>query len=602
MKNRSIGVALLAFFFALVPRISKATPPDMTAWLTGHPEIASALVFEFPDQIPTLPGNPPAPRTIPSLWSQKLSPMTSVSPLSNQVRVTQATDSSPAAYAGTSCPAPIDLPSPGKTLQWCQWPESYRQRLKNYFETYWTWMETAWPLYEQYRASGFTVKPAGFDERFGSNIDPETGTEPGSLPFSTELMKDMFTHVLYQPAPVIDLYLKTTAFQLVMDMGPYLPWRLNGYSAVDLSVILDGRRLFQYFPAGSKPWGGQQTVDKEGYNATYAIPAPPLVLMKFLFREAMLRNTRFDTVSRLLEWERFNLQHTMGSPQTLTGECGKEYAEVYWGTKGNQLLARILHGTVMACRLVPQPGESTSPYYNTTLTHYTGGCGTTAGINHRVMRQINIPAEPVAFSHGQIRFVVEKAPFEQMINELGPQLPAEPVIDDGVPRLLKTSTFIRDLAWDVPQGVKQPINILEKPRSPALSSAYLDHNDNPYGMKSFPEIPVREALIPERTYETWFAAPPASLTDEEESAYRSAHNKRVSLRPVQLLIAKLPIYLFQYFCWKEDEGKPHEQSEMYQQYFESSYSPTELENTGFWTRFEQKFDELGGCESIPPLW
>lgn len=592
MSLRATALALLLF---VSPLSASAAAPDVDSWLIQHPNVASAIVWEFPDVIPD-PPNRAGVNTGRSPWRI----VSSRTP-----GAVKTAEPAPAFPEGWSCPIPFDSPEPGKILTWCQWPESYRQRMKGYFQTYWNWMETSWPLYQQYRDGGFAVKPAGFDERFASSVDPETSAEAALLPFSAQVMKDMYTHVLYEPAAAVDLYLKTTALQLVLEIGSFVDWKLGDYDAGDLSVVLDGRQLFRYFPSGSSPWGGQQTVDKEGYDAAVVLPAPPLLLMKFLMREGILRTTRFETVARLLEWER-NLQHTMGTPQTLTGACGKEYGEVYWGTKSVQPLDRILNGTVMACPLVPQPGATTSGYYNTALTRYTGGCGTTGGINHRVMRQINVPAEMVAFGHGQIRFVVEKAPFEQMLNELEPLLPAEPAIDDGLlhpsSSSMESQSVLKKFSAGIPIAQDRSATVtVTKLSSSKLANAYLDHNDDPYGMKALTDIPVKEALIPEAVYHRWFAQPPDWLTDEQEAVYRAAHGKRVSLRPTQLRIARLPLYLFQYYCWKQDAGKPHEQTETYKQFFQD-YTPPELEATGFWTRFDQKLEELGGCEELPPMW
>ncbi|HKY63344.1 MAG TPA: hypothetical protein VJR29_08000, partial [bacterium] len=459
--------------------------------------------------------------------------------------------------------------------------------------------------------SGFSQKPARLDELLASNLDPDTGTLPQPLPFAATLMKDNYTHVLYEPGATFDLYLKTLAMQLALELGSFLPWSFSDYRASDLAVLLDGRQMFRYFPAGSAPWGAPGTVEDEGYDAAGSTPAPPLVAMKFLLRQGVLRNNRWETLGQWLEWERNKLQHTLGSPQSLTGECGKEFHEVYWGTKGAQPAAFILHGTAMACALVPVPGSGSTqePTFNPAVKHYTGGCGTTGALNHRMMRQLNIVAEPVAFTHGQTRFAVERTPFQAMLDALEPLLPAEPAIDDGLSTLSSSLAGLA-VASKIPglgsngesRNVPSPLFTTSFTPGSGLLNAYIDHNDNPYGMTKLPEAAMPEALIDETTYRRWFPEPPPNLSGEQRSQFFSAHNKRVSLRPTQLRIAKIPLHTMQYYCWKQDAGKPHGETETYEQFFAGTYTVEELESTGFWQRLEQKLNEAGGCEGLPPMY
>jgi len=239
------------------------------------------------------------------------------------------------------------------------------------------------------------------------------------------------------------------------------------------------------------------------------------------------------------------------------------------------------------------------------LKHYTGGCGGTGAASHRVLSLINIPAEPVAFTHGQIRFVVERAPLEQMLNVVEPLLPPEPAIDDGLPLTLSAKLALPQSSDRTALSSSRTLvnsAIAVNPRA-NLASAYLDHNDDPYGMVANPEIPVKEALISKATYKRWFKQAPEGLSEEQHTKYINAHDERVSLRPVQLEIARLPLHMFQYYCWKQDAGKPHGETETYEQYFASKYTVEELEATGFWQRFEQKLnDQYAGCEGVPPMW
>lgn len=113
-----------------------------------------------------------------------------------------------------------------------------------------------------------------------------------------------------------------------------------------------------------------------------------------------------------------------------------------------------------------------------------------------------------------------------------------------------------------------------------------------------PEIGIREALIDETTFRRWFPEMPSGFTDQQKADFRELHDRRVGFRVTQLRIARLPLKLFEQYCLKQDAGKPREQTELYKNYL-ADYSPAELESTGFWKRFDQKFEELGGCEGLP---
>lgn len=594
--------SFLVFCLFLWPLGLRAAPPDLTSWLYQHPEVSGKIVWEFPDTIPELPATAQVkPRSL-SGWLNTASRSAPV--LSNRptLEAAEGISTSPSSCAGASCPIPQDLDSsPGKVLQWYYWPLEYKDRLQAYFRNYWAWMETSAALYRQFQQGGYSQKPAGFEERFGTKLDPETGAPAVPLPFAAQVFKDQYTHVLYDPAATVDLFLKNIALQLVLELGDFVPWKFADYKAEDLSVLLDGRYLFRYFPAGSHPWTGSQTVDKEGYDADGILSTAPLATMSFLLNEGLVRETRFETVSQFLEWQRSRLEHTMGNQQSLVGECGKEYGEVYWGVKGAKLVSHLAFGTVMACPLVPQPNSDyPSTVYSPNLKHYTGGCGATGYFIHRVLRLANIPAEPVAFTHGQARFVVERAPYEQMMGALEPALPAEPAINDGLPVY---SGSVKAIPQSSALSASSSSSRTAAPKkyvqaSTALVDVYLDHNDNSYGMKSMPEVPVREALVSQDTYRRWFKPPPEHLSSEQRTTYMSAHNKRVSLRPLQLRIARMPLHTADYFCWKEDAGKPYAETQTYRQFFEGTYTPEELAATGFWQRLEQQIVSLGGCEAI----
>lgn len=519
-----------------------------------------------------------------------------------------------------SCPAFHDLPTPGKSLMWCQWPEAYRNKLAAYFDFYWDWMEDSWPLYRQYKESGFKQKPSGFEERFGSTLDPETGSEPGTLPFASVLVtktsneKD-YHYVLFDPAATFDLYLKITAFQLVLDRGSFLNWKLDDYDPADLSVLLDGRRLFQYVPAGTRSFGPSDPPwEKEGYWASFQVPASPLVLMKFLLRKALLRESRFETVSELFEWERRHLIHGSSDTYERVGGCDDDPNEIRWGFKGQPPVTSILHGRPLTCTDPPMGYDGVLSPHEIHPDHNIQGCITSGPLREKVLRQLNVAAENFCFEggHCSTRFVVERVPLERMLARVEASLPFEPDIDQK-PTLSgwKESLFPEaDLSLSTggsglrlePTGkiteTKLQLSFPEgRRKGDSLANAYLDHNDNPYSLWGEWEIPVQEVLFSETTFRRWFPEIPEGLTQEQEQPLIDAQQKRIGLRFNQLIIDRLPLSLFQMYCYSKDYEKPRDQMSSIEYKY---YSPEELEKMGFWTRFYQKYEELGGCETIPP--
>ncbi|HEX5037310.1 MAG TPA: hypothetical protein VFX30_09160 [bacterium] len=595
----------LALIVSLLPLSAAATPvPDLNLWLAQHPRVANAIAWTFPDTLSSPPSNAPITggrMSTRGTWMRQVAPKMGIwSKIDATVRMSAT--SSTVQGIPSSCPVVQDSPSPGKSLIWCQWPQAYRDKLKNYYASYWSWMEASWALYGPYKDGGFAQKPAGFDERFGSTIDPETGAEPGTLPYAEQYDDDGFTYVVFDSDAATNRFLKTVALQLVLETAPYLNWSLDDYDDGDLTLLLNGGNPFEYMPVGGRPYS-EWITDHEGYKVAMVVPAPPLVLMKFLLREGILRHSRFETVSRFLEWER-GMSH-LNNWTSDTGGCDDELNEVIWGFKGPPPLNAILHGTVVTCRNPPGGYDGTVGYNETVRKHYTHGCPTTGDVSYQVMRLVNVPAENFRreTTHSQARFVVERAPMEAMVSELEPLLPFEPPLEPG-----QTSSHFMQIPWgllpsDLQSVTASRANSFLPPttrRGSDLANAYISHNDDPYGMAAEPEIPVREVLLDETTFRRWFPPVPTGLTAEEKMDFRKLHDRRLGLRQTQLEIARLPMHLFEYFCWKQDAGKPHAQTETYRQFFERHYTPAQLDQTGFWARFDQKFNQLGGCEGLAP--
>ncbi|MCE9625895.1 MAG: hypothetical protein K8R69_10675, partial [Deltaproteobacteria bacterium] len=205
----------------------------------------------------------------------------------------------------------------------------------------------------------------------------------------------------------------------------------------------------------------------------------------------------------------------------------------------------------------------------------------------------------------QTRFTLEKSLLNPFLNELEPQLPPEPVIEDGIPKiksLPKDALAQTSLASSSLASSRATEKLLMK-KADSLASAYLDHTDNPYGLQSILDIPTLELLVSEEVFQRWFRKAPDWLSEEQRQAYNLAHTKYVSLRETQLLIHHLPEQMLKYYChYDEPAGHSLAGSKVYSQFLSFHYTVEELEAMGFWTKLLAKVQGLGGCEAIPPLW
>jgi hypothetical protein len=162
--------------------------------------------------------------------------------------------------------------------------------------------------------------------------------------------------------------------------------------------LFDGRQSFRYVAKGPSEWGEMSVT---GHVLTGgATPAPPLVVLGFLAQNGLIGSDRTDTVSRLFEWERTNLRHTIGgSPDPPLGS-----GVVYWGYNGRTPVSRQINGTVMADALEQSNGSS---FFDPAVRHWTGGCGGSSAFNAAVLRNVNIAAYRTAYGHFQNRFALD---------------------------------------------------------------------------------------------------------------------------------------------------------------------------------------------------
>ena len=116
---------------------------------------------------------------------------------------------------------------------------------------------------------------------------------------------------------------------------------------------------------------------------------------------------------------------------------------------------------------------------------------------------------------------------------------------------------------------------------------YLSHGDDPYNQlfKSAPEIPNRELLITQATFNQWFVGNP----NAEDNVGRQTR---------ELALQYLSNYLLKMHCNDLAAGRNHANSTV-AEVFERNYTVAQLEAMNLWTRMDTKIAALGGCGAIP---
>jgi hypothetical protein len=282
---------------------------------------------------------------------------------------------------------------------WPKWPGWAKQALRDAYGPYAAWAQGACPLYAAYAASGFAVKPDGFDAAFSSvtDLDPHPVADPpvniqpddpltADIPWAMLESKDAFA-----------LYVRLVAAQLAMEIGGCLPWSVTGYSPADLAPLFDGRLFARYVTEGPSYWGD---MTETGHVITTTVtPAPPLIVLGFLAQNGLIGSNRVETLTRVLEWERNNLRHYIGGEPNPPLGAGV----VYFGYNGRAPVSRMINGTSMVAPVFQSNGGF---FFDPAVRHWVGGCGGAAGFTAAVLRLVNIPAHISAHSHWHNRFAV----------------------------------------------------------------------------------------------------------------------------------------------------------------------------------------------------
>ncbi len=484
-KTRPVQASLLAMaMVAAVLNANLVTPAVVHAsraivlddWLAAHGDVANAIIWEFPPHVQIGAMIPEKP----ILWSSGFGVAPSLiaaldlavfpeSALSDRVlrsddplallvegmdrgRIVSAYPargggwslSKAARFADVlaTLPGGIKKSEYGAEIrQWSTWPEPAKQQLRDHFAAYEQWAQGACALYEDYAASGFSVKPVGFDAAFSSvaDTDPSPIADPPlNLNPADPLVDGSFTATL-ESSSAFALYVRLVAAQLAMEIGGCLPWSVTDYAAADLSPLFDGRSIFRYVPAGPTAWG---LIPVAGHVvATTVTPAPPLIVLGFLAQNGLIAPTRGETVMRLLHWEREHLVHVVGGTANPPLSAG----DVYFGYNGRAPVSRMINGTIMAAPLYFGDNDQFA-YFDQEMRHWVGGCGGSSGFSPEILRTVNIAAHRTIYDHFQNRFA------------------------------LGSGLYVG-----------------------------ISHADDPYGIKDTPEISTGELLLDNATFQAWFA-------------------------------------------------------------------------------------------------
>lgn len=567
MRKRIHFIWIVLLIILIHPFTSKAdAPPNLDQWLIQNTAIANAIQWEFPEvnreispallkKISTLyakpkyPNPPPVLKTRSNLKAQNFSPFEfdELLPQLNQAKVMSA--SLPTVTNQVLTQAPVqswnfyDLSeSTGK--KWALWTESDKQKLRDDFATSWAWIETIWPKYQEYIATG--VKPADFDTLL-STAEP-ANYPPQNLQWQANPPSGVSNWTVIPSYSAFDLYSKMVAMSLVLEIKGFLPGSLNSYSAESLREILDGTKWFRYVPQGPSDWG--EILNTGHLIATLVLPAPPQLTLSFILQNKLLGNTRSETLVKVLDWERYNMSHVMGGSPT--ADCPYEGSVYAGGYTGRMPLSRIINGTVMLCPLVNSSG---SQFFDQNLKHWTGGCGATSGFNEQVLRTVNIPAQRTSYGHFQNNFVV----------------------DNNVKYWMGHADDTYGLMYSVWKGV------------PEIPTA---------------EVLVPDAIY--KTWVVKYDVNDPNLTQAQKDEYYAKNMKAVAKPGVDSMLKHLPKGMLKFYYCNKDTTLPFNQSYLYNEFFQRVYpNISDLENMyhpewgsnqpGVWQNIQAKVAALGGC-------
>ncbi|WP_128544812.1 hypothetical protein [Larkinella soli] len=209
----------------------------------------------------------------------------------------------------------------------------------------------------------------------------------GSSIYVPEIPANLLTHADDEGATTVysvnhawGYFRASVGHALALELGHRVSWSVLDYSDQQLAQLFSGREMFYW---NDSPQG---YLLSSGYHGAVT-PGPPLKSYQFMKDNGMISPVRLTTISRAVNWARFNLTHYLG--RNSAGNM-----EAHWQYRGAAPMARVLSGTLNPER--PEFG----------LRHWTAGCGGTAGFFRMLLRSVNIPVKMVfGGDHAQVWFM-----------------------------------------------------------------------------------------------------------------------------------------------------------------------------------------------------
>lgn len=206
-------------------------------------------------------------------------------------------------------------------------------------------------------------------------------------------------------------YFKASVAQsLAAEIGAWLLWSLQSYSAAQLAQLFDSREMFRW----NASLGGYRIDSMHGH----IVPAPPKRTYEFLGTSDLIGSTRLDTLAKVVEWCRGNLVHFSGGTTAAN-------MEDQWQYRGYPPMVRVLAGTL----------QTSHPGFG--VMHRTAGCWGTTGFLRALLRVINIPVKLITNArHAQPWFMADSRylshgddPCSQLTKAI-PPIPAATILID----------------------------------------------------------------------------------------------------------------------------------------------------------------------------
>jgi len=247
-------------------------------------------------------------------------------------------------------------------VYWYQWPASAQNALVLAFVRTVDWYN-----------NGMT--------NYGGPLPPDPPPNPNQVAYSAGKTPESDL----DPNDAFNIYIGYVALSLAAEIYKWVPWGLHDYDSNEeaMQALLNSSRVF-----------GLSTSTGFVFLSVWdATPGNAINTFKFLKTNNLIGPTRIDTIGRVLDWARNNLEH-------FDGTFTPQYFFYNWQYWGYPPVSRVIAGTP---DLDPQyPGLALQP------RHWTAGCWGTTAFLLWVLRVVNIPVEQVGVGgHAAPWFVSE---------------------------------------------------------------------------------------------------------------------------------------------------------------------------------------------------